>query len=80
MGLKMRHSGDARKSSMHLSDVVLHDIVSRVCWFSDLYEIKHFVKHNGEFMKWSVTFVWRPNLRTPRTTAHDSRNMEVTRN
>ena len=33
-----------------------------------------------KFTKWSVTFVWCPNLMTPRTTAHVSRNLEVTRN
>ena len=39
---------------MHLSEIVLDDIVSLVCSFSDLYEMWRFVKHNGIKVRYEI--------------------------
>ena len=54
MGLERKYYGDARKSSMRLSDVVLNDSVSLVCYFSNLYESLHFVKHIGRIIRYEI--------------------------
>ena len=42
IGLDMSSSADARKSTMHLSDIILDNIVRLLCYVSDLYKLWSF--------------------------------------